>query len=109
MSNNYYKLKKTPNGHSLFTYMAAILEVTGMDKGNVFPLKKFLGNFSTHVSEGRIVKTEGGWKLSKKGIDYFQDRYNQGNPQYIIRSEVEFMIKGIQTGKVSGEWEELTI
>ena len=68
-----YKLRKTPARQALYTYFAAIIRVTGMDQGNVYPLKKFLGNFSGHVNEGRIQKVSGGYQLTRKGIDYFND------------------------------------
>jgi hypothetical protein len=42
-----HKLGKTPAGKALYTYFAAILQVTGMDQGKVYPLKKFLGNLVT--------------------------------------------------------------
>lgn len=87
--------------------MAAILEVTGIDQGRVFPLKKFLGNFKTHLDSGRIAPAADGYRLTPKGIDYFRDRYTPGNPQYIDRPEVEAMIQGITTGRGPEEWTRL--
>jgi hypothetical protein len=97
-----YKLTTTPSAPKLYAYMAAILEATGMDRGAVFPLKKFLGNFGTHLESGRIVRVSGGYQLTPKGIDYFKDRYNRGNRQYIERAEVDAMIYGITTGSSPG-------
>ena len=93
-----FKLRKTPGGKALFTYTAAILKVTGMDQGKVFPLKKFLGNFSPHLQAGRIQKAPGGFQLTRAGIDYFNDRYNPGNRQHVDRSEVEVMARLIRNG-----------
>lgn len=106
-NSRLYKLAQTPSGKKLWTYMAAILEVTGMDQGAAYPLKKFLGNFKTHIDSGRIVSAEGGFKLTAAGIDYFRDRYKSGNPQRIERSEVEVMIRGITTGDSSDDWIEI--
>ena len=93
-----YKLRKTPGGKALYTYTAAILKVTGMDQGKVYPLKKFLGNYSGHVNAGRIQKVPGGFQLTRTGIDYFNDRYNQGNRQHVDRSEVEAVARQIRNG-----------
>lgn len=98
-----YKLKKTPSGRALWTYMAAILEVTEMDKGKAFPLNKFLGNFQTHLDNVRIVHASDGYQLTPKGMDYFKDRYSVGSQQHIERDMVEVMIGGIKTG--GGAWE----
>lgn len=65
-----HRLSTTPRGRALYTYFAAILEVTGMNSGGVFPLKKFLGNFSGHEKAGRIEKVDGGYRLTPDGIDY---------------------------------------
>jgi hypothetical protein len=99
-----YKLATTPSGRKLWTYMAAILEVTGMDQGRTFPLKKFLGNFKTHLDNGRISPVDGGYQLTQRGRDYFRDRYNSNSSQHIDRAEVEAMIRGITTGVGSDEW-----
>ena len=93
-----FKLRKTPAGKSLFTYTAAILKVTGMDQGKTYPLKKFLGNFSGHEKAGRIQKVPGGYQLTSAGIDYFNDRYNPGSRQHIVRSEVEAMVRLMRKG-----------
>jgi len=102
-----FKLKVTPNGKALWTYMAAILEVTEMDKGNIYPLNKILSNFRTHLENNRIVRVDGGYQLTKDGIEYFADRYNENNNQRIYRNEVDVMIKGIVTGNGSDEWEKI--
>jgi hypothetical protein len=99
-----YKLSKTPSGKALWTYMAAILKVTKMDKGQVYPLKNFLTNFQTHIDNDRICRVEGGYKLTSKGIDYFQDRYKTGSRQKVDLSEVEIISRGITTGVGTGEW-----
>ena len=106
-NSTLYKLARTPNGKRLWTYMAAILEVTRMDQGTTYPLKKFLGNFKTHLDSGRIVPVAGGFQLTSAGIDYFHDRYSQGSSQHIERAEVDVMIRGITTGVGSDEWIEL--
>lgn len=98
-----YKLIKTPSGRKLWTYMAAIIEVSGMENGLTFPLKQFLKNFKTHIDNGRISRVAEGYQLTDIGIDYFRDRYNSGSRQHIDKSEVELMILGI-TGKGSDEW-----
>lgn len=103
-ASQLYKLKKTPNAPKLWSYMAAILEVTGMDKGKVFPLNKFLGNVRTHRESGRIVRASGGDQLTSAGVDYFRDRYSAGSPQHIERAEVETMIRGITSGVGADEW-----
>lgn len=100
-----YKLKKTPKGgRRLWSYMAAILEVTGMDDGQVFNLKRFFSNFSTHIENGRIEIVPGGYRLTEVGINYFADRYNEGSRQRIYRTDVEAMIRGIETGVGEDEW-----
>lgn len=93
-----YKLRKTPAGKALYTYFAAILHVTGMDQGKVYPLKKFLGNFSGHVDAGRIKKMPDGYLLTSKGLDYFNDRYNPGNSQYVDRADVKALGRLIRSG-----------
>jgi len=102
-----YRLIETPRGKTLYTYFAAILLVTGMIDGQVFPLKKFLGNFSGHEKAGRIRKVSGGYQLTQRGIDYFNDRYSAGNPQKVERSEVEAIARSIRHGGGAG-WEPLT-
>lgn len=102
-----FKLKTTPSGKRLWTYMAAILEVTGMIRGEAYPLNKFLSNFKTHLEAQRIVRNPDGYKLSQKGQDYFNDRYNAGSPQHIDRAEVEQLIWGIKTGSGADEWIKL--
>ena len=99
-----HKIRITPTGRQLHVYMAAILEVTGMDQGRIFPLKKFLLNFKTHLDNARIERTDGGYRLTPKGRDYFCDRYNLGNQQYVERSEVEKMIHGITGCIQSSDW-----
>jgi hypothetical protein len=103
-STQLYKLSKTPSGKALWTYMAAILKVTKMDKGQVYPLKNFLTNFQTHIDIDRICRVEGGYKLTSKGVDYFQDRYNTGSRQHVDESEVNIMTKAITTGVSIGDW-----
>lgn len=93
-----HRLEKTPSGKTLYAYFAAILRVTGMDRGAVYPLKKFLGNFSTHEQAGRIEKADGGYRLTRAGNDYFADRFRKGNPQHISELEVKAMVKGILSG-----------
>ncbi len=100
-----YRLSRTPSGRRLWTYMAAILQVTGLDRGEVYPLNKFFGNFKTHIDEGRIVSVSGGFRLTSAGADYFRDRYREDNPQNIQRAEVERMISSILTGRGEGDWE----
>ena len=106
-SDKLFKLKNTPSGRKLWTYMAAILEVTGMDKGNPYPLNKFFGNFKTHLDNGRILRVSEGYQLTPSGIEYFNDRYKAGNKQHIERAEVDtmkhFMIHGD-----NDEWTKLT-
>jgi hypothetical protein len=97
-AGSLYKLRETPAGTSLCTYFAAILRVTGMDQGKVYPLKKFLGNFSGHVKAGRIQKVSGGYQLTPQGIDYFNDRYSPGSRQHVNRTEVEAMSRLIRHG-----------
>ena len=60
-STQFYKLATTPRGRQLWIYMAAILEVTEMDQGKSFPLKRFLGNFQTHLAAGRIERVPEGF------------------------------------------------
>ena len=93
-----YKLRDTPSGKALYAYMAAILEVMGMDQARVFPLNRFFKNISGHIDNGRIARVDGGYQLTAKGQGYFRDRYALGSPQYITRAEVDAMIKGIREG-----------
>jgi hypothetical protein len=97
-----YRLEKTPAGNALYTYFAAILIATGMDKGATYPLKKFLKNFSGHEQAGRIEKTPGGYRLTRAGRDYFADRFEPGNPQRVMRNEVDAMVRLIRTGGAPG-------
>lgn len=106
-STQLYKLKATPSGRRLWTYMAAILEVSGMIRGEVYPLNKFLGNFKTHLDAQRISRTPAGYQLTPTGKDYFNDRYNAGSPQHIDRAEVEQFVRGIKTGAGTDEWIKL--
>jgi hypothetical protein len=97
-----YRLEKTPAGNALYTYFAAILIATGMDKGAAYPLKKFLKNFSGHEQAGRIEKAPGGYRLTRAGRDYFADRFEPGNPQRVLRHEVDAMVRLIRTGQAPG-------
>ncbi|MDH4654089.1 hypothetical protein [Pseudomonas sp. BN606] len=103
-----YKLARTPSGRRLWTYMAAVLEVTEMDRGKPFPLKQFLGNFQTHLDCGRIELASEGYRLTRIGLDYFQARYQAGNRQRIERAAVEQMIRSIRSGVGEGEWVALS-
>jgi hypothetical protein len=97
-----YRLEKTPTGNALYTYFAAILIATGMDKGAAYPLKKFLKNFSGHEQAGRIEKASGGYRLTRAGRDYFADRFEPGSPQRVMRHEVDAMVRLIRTGQPTG-------
>ena len=97
-----YRLEKTPAGSALYTYFAAILIATGMDKGAAYPLKKFLKNFSGHEQAGRIEKAPDGYRLTRAGRDYFADRFEPGNPQRVMRNEVDAMVRVIRTGGAPG-------
>ncbi|GAD61328.1 hypothetical protein [Aquipseudomonas alcaligenes] len=99
-----YKLAITPSGRRLWTYLAAILVVTEMDQGKPFQLRRFLKNFQTHLDGRRIERVPEGFRLTRIGQDYFQDRYRVGNPQHIERAEVERMISSIRTGRGEGDW-----
>lgn len=101
-SGRLYRLERTPAGRALYAYFAAILAVTGMDKGAAYPLRKFLKNFSGHEQAGRIVKAPGGYQLTRSGMDYFADRYRPGNPQSISRGEVDAMVRLIRSGGAAG-------
>lgn len=101
-----HKMKITPAGRKLWTYMAAILEVTGMNQGKIFPLNKFFGNMQTHMDNGRFVRVDGGYQLTPKGKDYFNDRYSAGSPQHIERDMVEVLIEAIKTGGPT--WKKLS-
>ncbi len=94
----FHRLIDTPAGTELFTYFAAILRVTGMDRGAVFPLKKFLGNFSTHMQAGRIEEVGIGYRLTRIGQEYFADRYRRGSRQHVDEAEVEVMVRMIRSG-----------
>ncbi len=105
-----YKLKSTPSGKKLYTYMAAILEVTKMDIGKAYPLNDFFKNFQTHLKKGRIAAIGSGYVLTEKGMDYFRDRYNVGNKQKVERSEVDIIKKFITSvGSESLDWEPVPI
>ncbi len=97
-----YRLERTPAGRALFTYFAAVLIATGMDRGAVYPLKKFLGNFSGHEQAGRIEKAAGGHRLTDAGREYFADRFRAGNAQYVDRGEVDAMVRLIRSGQAPG-------
>jgi len=100
-----YKLRETPkSGRRLWSYMSAILEVTGMDQGKVFNLKRFMTNFSTHIEKGRIEKISGGHKLTDTGIEYFLDRYNEGSRQRVYKNDVDAFIHSIERGGNDDEW-----
>ncbi|MGV8863192.1 MAG: hypothetical protein ACOH2T_18755 [Pseudomonas sp.] len=107
-NNQFYKLAIVPRGRRLWTYMAAILEVTEMDQGKPFPLKRFLVNFQTHLDCGRVENVPEGYRLTRIGQDYFQARYQAGNTQCIERAAVEQMIRSIRSGVGEGEWVALT-
>lgn len=106
--NRLYKLAVTPAGRRLWTYMAAILDVTEMSQGKSFPLKRFMVNFQTHLKGGRIESGPDGYRLTRIGHDYFQARYQAESPQRVERAAVEQMIRSIRTGVGEGEWIALT-
>lgn len=98
-----YRLETTPPpGNPLWTYFAAILIVTGMDRGAVYPLKKFFKNFSTHEQAGRIERAPGGYRLTRAGLKYFADRFEAGSPQRVMCNEVDAMVRLIRTGQAPG-------
>jgi hypothetical protein len=98
-----YRLTETPRGaRDLATYFAAILSVTGMDRGAVFPLNKFLGNFSTHLVAGRIEAVDGGHRLTAAGLAYFEDRYHHARGGALDRVEVAALAAKIRTGGAPG-------
>lgn len=100
-----YRLERTPSGKQLFAYFGAILRVTGMDRGEVYPLKKFLGNFATHEQAGRIERVGNGYRLTPEGMEYFADRYRSGSRQHVEEEDVRAMIVRIKAG---GEgWEPI--
>ena len=102
--NRLYKLAVTPTGRRLWTYMAAILEVTEMSQGKSFPLKRFMVNFQTHLDGGRIESVPDGYRLTRIGHEYFQARYHADSPQRVERAAVEQMIVSIRSGVGEGEW-----
>ena len=93
-----HRLSVTPSGKSLFTYFAAILRVTGMDEGAVYPLDRFLKNFSGHIKAGRIERVADGYRLTSQGRDYFAARYRPGNRQHVEEGEVQEMVRLIRNG-----------
>ncbi|WP_207064024.1 hypothetical protein [Motiliproteus sp. SC1-56] len=90
-----HKMQTTPNGRALAVYFAAILRATGMNRGEVFPLKRFLGNFSGHLSAGRIERFGDGYRLTQLGKDYFSDRERR---QGISEAEIQSVIRNIRSG-----------
>jgi len=98
-----YRLKKMPRGKELYAYFAAILRVTGMEEGRAYPLKRFLGNFSGHLKAGRIERVGAGYRLTPCGRDYFQDRYQPGNPRHVDESSVESYVRLIRSGSTGWE------
>jgi hypothetical protein len=98
----FHRLVETPRGKELYTYMAAILSVTGMDKGAIYPLNEFLGDFRGHLDAGRIEKVPGGYRLTPAGLDYFADRYRSGNRQHIDQAAVDAMAGLIRSGEAEG-------
>jgi len=100
-----YRLKTTPRGKELNAYFAAILRVTGMEEGGIYPLKRFLGNFSGHLKAGRIERVSGGNRLTPSGKDYFQDRYQPGNPRHVDESTVSSYVRLIRSG--GSGWEPI--
>lgn len=100
-----YRLSETPQGHALFSYFAAILEVTGMSRGATFPLQKFVSNFSGYLNAGRIERVSGGFRLTQAGMDYFADRFRAGNRQHVSRSDVDHLALSIRTG--GSGWEPI--
>jgi hypothetical protein len=102
-SEPLYRLDDTPSGKDLYAYFAAILQVTGMDRGESFPLKKFMRNFSGHEGAGRIINAgSGNFRLSETGIQYFRDRFQPGNPQHITQGEVDRFKQCIRRGGGQG-------
>ncbi|RMT36518.1 hypothetical protein ALP50_101846 [Pseudomonas syringae pv. spinaceae] len=106
--NSLHRLAVMPAGRRLWTYMAAILEITEMNQGKPFPLKRFMVNFQTHLDGGRIESGPDGYRLTRIGQEYFQARYQAGNPQRVERAAVEQMIICIRSGVGEGEWITLT-
>ena len=97
-----HRLVETPRGKALYAYTAAIFSVTGMDRGDAYPLKKFLGNFSGHLDAGRIEKAPGGYRLTPTGMSYFADRYRAESRQHIDKTAVEAMARLIRAGDADG-------
>jgi len=89
---------------ALYTYFAAILRVTGMERGESYPLKKVFSNFSGHIKVGRIEKVGTDYRLTGHGVDYFADRYRPGSPQHVDEAEVDAMARMIRSGPTD-EWE----
>lgn len=103
-SVRFFRLAQTPKSpRELGTYFAAILSATGMDRGEVFQLTRFLSNFAGHVEAGRIVAVEGGYRLSTAGLAYFEDRFHTARGGALDRTEVAAMAKRIRSGG-SPDW-----
>jgi len=94
-----HKLTDTPRSpRDLATYFAAILSVTEMDSGEVFPLRKFLSNLSSHLDTGRIESVPGGHRLTDLGRSYFEDRYRHARGGSLDRLEVQAIAAMIKSG-----------
>jgi hypothetical protein len=88
-------------------YMQALLEVSGLLAGKAFDLKSMLGNFKTHLDEGRFERTDDGRVLlTDIGRSYFSGRLTD---QKVSREEVLAMIRNIASLQPIQGWERVEV
>lgn len=105
-----YKLAAPPaaNTRAMRAYMQAILEVTGLLAGERFDISRFMGNYRTHLSSGRLLRhADGEYSLSEEGRRYFIRRLSEEpmvKGQLVSRAEVVEMLGKITANQPAPGW-----
>lgn len=107
------------NSRAMRAYMQAILEVTGLAAGQMFPMELFMKNYKTHLEpksnypHPTMLKNAGGiYQLTPEGQYYFSSRLTQDpvvTGQKVSRSEVVEMIRAIVAPTVPDGWESFEV
>jgi hypothetical protein len=103
----FNKLIELPHANTseMRSYMAALLEVSGMMSGQGFELTAFMDNFRTHLAPKAgfpfatlRIETNGLVYLTAEGYQYFASRFTNApitQGQHILRSTVIGYIRNI--------------
>jgi hypothetical protein len=95
------------NSRHMRAFMQALLETSGLLAGQEFDLKAMLGNFKTHIDNGRFEPiSQNKVRLTNVGREYFAERLYSGK---VTREEVINMTINITSRSPLPDWEPVEI